>query len=94
MGRKLKNTNGNDFIANTTEVASLFYDIAPSVRHGKLAIPNQFNWVYNNLRNYGNVFVSTQIYEKLDKHKLGKHKLEPVKRVHPEGNDGYIIWKK
>ena len=52
-----------------------------------------FNWVYNLLERYGNVFVNEKTYKKLDEKRLGNYTLEPVKKIYPDGADGYIIWK-
>lgn len=52
-----------------------------------------FNWVYNLLERYGNVFVNEKTYKKLDEKRLGNYTLEPVKKIYPDGFDGYIIWK-
>ena len=53
----------------------------------------QYEYVYQLLERHRSVFVSEKTYKNLDEKRLGNYTLEPVKKVIPDGNAGYIIWK-
>ena len=104
--KKLKETN-IDSLVGVTDVVEIMLDkpvdkltdkeLIELTKPNKPKTPrkkNDLEYVYRTLERHGNVFVSEQTFKRLDRKRLGNYTLEPVKRVHPEGNDGYIIWKK
>jgi hypothetical protein len=98
MGKRLKTTNVDDLLANTNDVASIFYDFANSKKKlTELEKENEekqkYEWVYKVLERYGNVFVNTKIYSELDESRLGNYSLDFVKKNAPDEKDGYVIWK-
>lgn len=98
MGKKLKNTNVNDLIANTTEAASIFYDIGRTKRkltelEKEQEEKQKVEWVYVILEKYGNVFVNEKTYNLLDESRLGNYSIDFIKKTTPDEKDGYIIWK-
>ena len=97
MGR-LKKTKIEDLVANTNDIASIFYDFAShQKRLTELEKENEeklkYEWVYKVLERYGNVFVNEKIYSKLDESRLGNYSLSFVKKNAPDEVDGYVIWK-
>jgi hypothetical protein len=98
MGKKLKQTNVNDLIANTTEAASIFFDIGKKSKQlkeleEKKNEKQKVEWVYALLERHGNVFVNEKTYNLLDEKRLGNYSIDFIKKTTQDEKDGYVIWK-